>query len=161
MARILCTHPNASTQISGIKFAPDERGGMISEDVPFERAVQFEGMAHFKVVKTPGDKAAEPAPTNMTRMDGPRGTFFVGGDITAAEIEAFRRGWAQAKLPGQDSDAADQDEMKAAVLKADEVKTAEVKAAADALAKNRGGRPSNAAKAAAEAAAASGNAPDA
>lgn len=42
MARIICTLPNASLNISGIEFEPREEGGVISKaDVPAEVAERF------------------------------------------------------------------------------------------------------------------------
>lgn len=41
MPQVICTRPNASTMINGVKFEPYEHGGMISEDISDDQAKAF------------------------------------------------------------------------------------------------------------------------
>jgi hypothetical protein len=67
MPKILCTLPNASAEISGVKFTPHNEA-MLSEDVSQEVAESFASIDGYKVVQDelPVDKklaeAVKPAP---------------------------------------------------------------------------------------------------
>ena len=56
MPKVICTLPNAATEISGVKFTPAD-GGMLSEELSADRAAGF--------LAIPGyvEHAEEPAPT--------------------------------------------------------------------------------------------------
>lgn len=56
MPKVICTLPNASAEINGVKFSPAE-GGMLSDEVSAEQAEAF--------LSIPGyvEHAEEPAPT--------------------------------------------------------------------------------------------------
>ena len=58
MARVICELPNASGEISGIKFTED-RGQMISEEITEEQAEQFAKINGYKVVSPKRGKQAE------------------------------------------------------------------------------------------------------
>ncbi len=106
MARILCTHPNASHSINGIKFERDERGQMLSEDIPMDKAAGFSKMPGFKVIKTASDRAENAAPDNMVKIDGPAGELFVGGNVSDADVAALRAHWEQGAIEAPVSDGA-------------------------------------------------------
>jgi hypothetical protein len=60
MPKILCTLPNASTEISGVKFAPHDES-MLSEEVSLEVAESFAAIDGYKVVADDAPAAAKPA----------------------------------------------------------------------------------------------------
>ena len=67
MAKVICTLPNASDTINGVRFTRD-RGQMISDDMTDEQAAAFERVGGFKIVgkKDPAEGTtppATPAPT--------------------------------------------------------------------------------------------------
>ncbi|CAB4137360.1 hypothetical protein UFOVP326_23 [uncultured Caudovirales phage] len=66
MPRIICDLPNASTEISGVRFVEDIRDGkrqMISEEVAAEVAARFATIPGFSLVEAPpaGDPPASAA----------------------------------------------------------------------------------------------------
>lgn len=63
MAKVLCTRPNAGTEINGVAFTKHENG-MLSEDISAEQAAEFAEIPGYEVVgsKPAGDdKDAERA----------------------------------------------------------------------------------------------------
>lgn len=65
MPKVLCTRPNASEEISGVKFEPVE-GGMLSEEISDEQAAAFTVIPGYelqagKVTKPPADDADKDA----------------------------------------------------------------------------------------------------
>ncbi|WP_431860145.1 hypothetical protein [Azospirillum sp.] len=61
MARIICDLPNASEEISGIKFRED-RGQMVSEEVSDETAERFGRIPGYKVIASKPKEPKGPAP---------------------------------------------------------------------------------------------------
>ena len=60
MVQVICTLPNASEEISGVKFCPHDEG-MISEDITQEVADGFLLIPHgYKLAGAEGKKAADP-----------------------------------------------------------------------------------------------------
>lgn len=49
MPKLLCTLPNASEEISGVKFVP-HAAGMLSEDVSDEQAAKFASIPGYEIV---------------------------------------------------------------------------------------------------------------
>lgn len=49
MAKVLCTLPNASEEISGVKFATHDKG-MLSEDISDEQAAEFAAIKGYELV---------------------------------------------------------------------------------------------------------------
>lgn len=47
MARVICTLPNASDEISGVKFFPHPNGGVISEDISDDVAASFSSIGGY------------------------------------------------------------------------------------------------------------------
>lgn len=58
MAKVLCTRPNASDEISGIKFEQHERG-MVSVDIDDEQAAAFLDVGGYESVGADDGKAAQ------------------------------------------------------------------------------------------------------
>lgn len=60
MPKLLCTLPNASEEISGIKFV-SHAAGMLSEDVSDEQAAKFASIPGYEIVgaTAPKDPAVE------------------------------------------------------------------------------------------------------
>lgn len=56
MAKILCTLPNASEEISGVKFVAHEKG-MLSEEVAADVAERFASIPGYEVVGATAPKA--------------------------------------------------------------------------------------------------------
>ena len=56
MAKVLCTLPNASDNINGVKFTEHDKG-MLSEEISDEAAADFVAIPGFELV---GAKQAEP-----------------------------------------------------------------------------------------------------
>lgn len=57
MARVICNLENAGGLINGVKFTED-RGQMISEEVPDEVAANFAAIPGYALVGTKGDEKA-------------------------------------------------------------------------------------------------------
>ena len=51
--RVLCTIPNASTNISGIAFARHATGHMVSEEISDEKAARFLNVVGFRELEQP------------------------------------------------------------------------------------------------------------
>lgn len=60
MPKILCTLPNASEEISGVKFVAHAKG-MVSEDVSDEVAADFASIPGYEIVGAPAPKVEDPA----------------------------------------------------------------------------------------------------
>lgn len=56
MARVLCTSPNASDEIDGVKFEAVD-GGMLSEEISDEAAARFAGIDGYKLADGEEPKA--------------------------------------------------------------------------------------------------------
>ena len=56
MPKVLCTLPNASDNINGIKFSPTE-GGMLSDEIDQETADNFASIDGYEIVGQPKAKA--------------------------------------------------------------------------------------------------------
>lgn len=66
MPKILCTLPNASTEISGVKFAA-HANGMLSEEITDEVAAGFTSIPGYEVVG--GSSAADKAAAEAEKAD--------------------------------------------------------------------------------------------
>lgn len=55
--RVLCTCPNASVRINGVRFFPVE-GGMVSEDIPEAVAAGFMAIPGYRAIVEPPDDVA-------------------------------------------------------------------------------------------------------
>lgn len=60
MAKVLCTLPNASELINGVKFAPHASGGMLSEDITDAQAEDFASIPGYELVGAPKAPATDP-----------------------------------------------------------------------------------------------------
>lgn len=60
MPRVICDLPNASLEISGIKFSPLEDGGLISEEISEEQAARLASIPGYSVDE--GEREPVPAP---------------------------------------------------------------------------------------------------
>lgn len=49
MPKVICTRPNASDEISGVKFVSHGAGGMISEDISDEQAARFASIPGYAI----------------------------------------------------------------------------------------------------------------
>ena len=65
MARVICTLPNCSTVVNGFRFAED-RGEMISEEIPDLTAEHFASIPGFRLAGAP---APAPAPVDPAPVD--------------------------------------------------------------------------------------------
>lgn len=61
MPRVICDLPNASLEISGIKFSPLDEGGLISEDISEEQAKRLASIPGYTVDEDDRAPAPEPA----------------------------------------------------------------------------------------------------
>ena len=61
MPRVICNLPNASTEISGVKFHPLEDGGLVSDEIGAELAASFLTIPGYESYDTPAPAALEPA----------------------------------------------------------------------------------------------------
>lgn len=71
MPRVICDLPNASLEISGVKFFPLEEGGVISDEISDEQTAAFleiPGYVLDEEVREAPKVEAKPAPT--TRKGG-------------------------------------------------------------------------------------------
>lgn len=59
MPRVICTLPNASTLISGVKFEPHAGGGMISENISDEKAKRFASIPGYEIAKKGGKNSKQ------------------------------------------------------------------------------------------------------
>ena len=65
MPKVICKLPNASTEISGVKFTADEDGAMLSEDVAQDVADSFALIPGYEII---GAKVtATPAPAKNSK----------------------------------------------------------------------------------------------
>lgn len=62
MPRVLCTLPNASAEISGVKFVSTADGGMLSEDLSDERAAEFAAIPGYTVTAQEPRKSQQQQP---------------------------------------------------------------------------------------------------
>lgn len=69
MPRVLCTLPNASDLINGVRFIPD-RGQAISEEVPLEVAERFARISGYRLIPDP-PPSDPPAPVVETAPPEP------------------------------------------------------------------------------------------
>lgn len=88
MAKVICTRPNASTEINGVKFAPHPsiKGAMLSEDVTDEQA---EGFARIEGYSIDG-KAPEVTDTGAgggTGAGGEGAALMTAEELRAAELK--------------------------------------------------------------------------
>lgn len=69
MPRVICDLPNASLEISGIKFSPLDEGGLISEEISEEQAKRLASIAGYSLDEDERESAPEPvkAPAPTTR----------------------------------------------------------------------------------------------
>jgi len=97
MPKVLCTLPNASTEISGVKFVSHAKG-MLSEDVADDVAASFTAIPGYELVgagKGPDDdgadeKAALLARAEAVKLDvkGNWGAPRLKAEVEKAEAEA-------------------------------------------------------------------------
>lgn len=87
MPKILCIRPNASDEISGVKFTPVEEG-MLSEDISDDTAAAFLEIDGYKLV--PGKKSGP----SQAEMDAER-----------AEADALAKLAAEAEAAGMKVDS--------------------------------------------------------
>lgn len=106
MARVICTLPNASTEIDGVTFAAD-RGQMISEDLDQAVADRFATIPGFQIVAPP----AKPIPTPKadTPQQATTSTEALAGEAELTPAEKRKRTLAAkvatAKPPVADREA--------------------------------------------------------
>ena len=69
MPRVICDLPNASDEISGVKFFPLEDGGLISDEISDEQAELFASIPGYTIDGEGAEpvKKAEPKPAPTTR----------------------------------------------------------------------------------------------
>lgn len=88
MAQVICTSPNASEEISGVKFSRREAGGMISEEISDEQAAFFVSIPGYKLATI----SKAPAST-QTSGDGAQ----TAEEKAAAEAKAAEEAQAAAE----------------------------------------------------------------
>lgn len=69
MPRVICNLPNASTEISGVKFHPLDDGGLVSDEIDAELAATFLTIPGYESYDEPVPVKVEPAtpPAPRTR----------------------------------------------------------------------------------------------
>lgn len=72
MAQVICTLPNASELISGVKFSKNGKVGMISEEVTDDEAAEFAKISGYKIVaaKAPAKAGAAAETTGAGEGQG-------------------------------------------------------------------------------------------
>ena len=89
MPRVICDLPNASDEISGVKFHPLEEGGLISDEISQEQAEYFAGIAGYAIDEDEREpkqpEAVVPAPT--TRKASKRGATTTAAETPPAAPE--------------------------------------------------------------------------
>lgn len=88
MPKVICTLPNASDEISGVKFSkhPDREGAMVSENISEDQAAHFLSIAGYEPV-------GEKKPTATAKSDAEREAEAERerqAAEAAAELEALR-----------------------------------------------------------------------
>lgn len=85
--KIECTLPYASTEINGVKFAPTDRGTVVSvDDVPEDAARRFLSIDGYLEAGGNGDNKQKSPPTDpvgMADSDADAGTDPLGAAATA------------------------------------------------------------------------------
>ncbi len=66
MAKVLCTLPNASAEINGVKFEA-HANGMLSEEVSDEVAAEFSAIPGYQAVGTKAQPDANKAPADADK----------------------------------------------------------------------------------------------
>lgn len=76
MPRVICDLPNASDEISGIKFHPLDDGGMISDEISQEQAARFASITGYAIDdgSVPAPVAVEAKPAPVARKTGGKKT---------------------------------------------------------------------------------------
>lgn len=116
MPKVICTRPNASNLINGVKFEPHERG-VISEDISDEKAEAFLSIPGYEL--DGAGKKPKQTPADDAELDALR--------ARAAELDIKVNGkWGV-------------DRLKAEIEKAEEKKAADGSAAAPAAAQSGAG----------------------
>lgn len=76
MPKVICTLPNASEEISGVRFSPHESGGMVSEEISEEMASHFASVPGYAMhaeqvglVLEPQEPVAPEAPVAADAQD--------------------------------------------------------------------------------------------
>lgn len=104
MAKVLCTLPNASEEISGVKFVAHEKG-MLSEDISDEIAADFASIPGYELVgaKAPASEAdaerAELAARGEAAGLKVKGNWSI--ERLRAEVEAAEKAKAEAEAAGK------------------------------------------------------------
>ncbi len=88
MAQVLCKLPNASELINGVKFSPQGKVGMISEDITDEQAAHFLQIKGYVIVKAAPAAAPAPAPAPSTPPVPPKPSAADVGATDAAAAAA-------------------------------------------------------------------------
>lgn len=88
MAKVICKLPNASEEISGVKFkAHPDGAGMVSEDISDEQAAHFASIPGYELVGV--KKAAAPAGKSVDELEQERQEE-EARQTAAAELENLR-----------------------------------------------------------------------
>jgi len=56
MQRVICELPNAASEIGGVKFEPDGKGKVVSEEIEDAVAERFASIPGYKIKPRPGPK---------------------------------------------------------------------------------------------------------
>ena len=80
MPKVLCTLPNASNEISGVKFVAHEKG-MLSEDLSDEAAAGFASIAGYEIV------GAAPAP-DAGPADAEKAALLVRAEAVGLKVKS-------------------------------------------------------------------------
>lgn len=121
MPKVLCTLPNASEEISGVKFV-SHANGMLSEDISDEVAADFASIPGYEIVGAEPKKA--PAPEDAAKA-AERAELVVKAEALGLKVKG---NWSLERLTSEVNAAS---EAKAAA-EAAEAAEAEAKAAAEA-----------------------------
>lgn len=106
MAQVICRLPNASEEISGVKFEPIE-GGMISEEISDEQAELFVSINGYELV---GEKKPAPAAdADLAELQAKAAALGIpakgnwGAARLKAEIERAEKKAADAAAAGEET----------------------------------------------------------
>lgn len=99
MAKVLCTLPNASELISGVKFAPHASGGMLSEDITDAQAEDFASIPGYELVGAPKAPATDPvADAAKAAADAERAALVARAEAIQFKVKA---NWSLERLKSE------------------------------------------------------------
>lgn len=103
MAKVICTLPNASEEISGVKFNQVD-GGMLSEDVADDVAARFASIKGYALVVEKATRPADKAPADDqddAQSAAEREELNALADKAAALGVAVKSNWKSGRLKAE------------------------------------------------------------